>query len=64
MSLQSVEIDKDAETLTIVLSLEKKPQVSKSGRSLVVASSGGGISTGDLVDGKIVRVSAVAYIPK
>lgn len=64
MSLLSMKIDKVAETMTIVLGLEKMPKASKSGKSLVVADSGGSTSTGTLVKGKDVYISAVAYIKK
>ena len=64
MSLLSMKIDDRAETMTIVLSLEKKPKPSGSGKSLVIAASGGSMSTGVLVDGKDVHISAVAYTKK
>ena len=67
MPLQSVTIDEEAETITIVLGLEKKPKASTTGKSLIIASSGGrSVSTGVLVNagGKDVQISAVAYIAK
>ena len=75
MALLDVKIDEKAGTLIIILSLEKKPKASKSGKSLVVADSGGRESTGILMDkqgrragkdsgGKDIQISAVAYIEK
>ena len=64
MSLLEMKIDEDAGTLTIVLGLGKKPKASKSGKSLVVVDSGGSTSTGVLVDGKDVQISAVAFTKK
>ena len=75
MSLLEMKIDEDAGTMTLVLSLEEKPKASKSGKSLVVADSGGSASAGILMNkrgqraneskgGKEVFVSAVAYIEK
>ena len=65
MSLLDMKIDEEAGTLTLVLGLEKKPRASTTGKSLIIATSGGGsVSTGQLVKGKDVQVSATAYIAK
>jgi hypothetical protein len=47
--------------LTIEIPLQK-PTASKSGKSLVVASSGGNITTTASVDGKPVTIGLNAYI--
>jgi len=75
MPLLDMKVDKEAGTITLVLSLEKTLRPSKSGKTFVVAQSGGTASTGVLMDrrgqlangtsgGKDVQVSAVAYIAK
>ena len=72
MALLDMKVDEEAGTMTLVLSLEKNPGPSKSGKTLVVAQSGSIASTGILMDrkghrsnkGREVRVSAVAYIAK
>jgi len=75
MSLRELKIDVDAGTVTIVLNMEKKPRPSKTGKSLVIATSDGCYGTGQLINkygkranegegGKAVSISAVAYIEK
>jgi len=49
-------------TLTIECPVSLRP--SKSGKTMLVASSGGNIATQAIVDGKPVIVGLNAYIPK
>jgi hypothetical protein len=49
--------------LVIRIPLEK-PTRSKSGKTLLVATSGGNIETGAMVDGKPITVGLNAYIAK
>ena len=66
MVLKSVVIDEDAQTLTIVLGLEKKPKLSSSGKTRIVADSGGSVLAipANSINGKSITVSAVAWIAK
>ena len=49
-------------TLTIEVPVSLRP--SKSGKTMLVASSGGNVTTTATVDGKPVTVGLNAYIPK
>lgn len=49
-------------TLVVTISLEPKPRPSSSGKTLLVASTGGFVTTEAEVDGKPVRVSLNATI--
>ena len=49
-------------TLTITVPVSLRP--SKSGKTMLVASSGGNVTTSAIVDGKPVTVGLNAYIPK
>ncbi len=63
-------LDKTAKTLTVVASVEIdgkgnfKPALSKSEKSLIVASSHGNQATACSVDGKPVIIGLNAYIKK
>ena len=58
-----VSIDKDSGTMTIVLAVSPRP--SKSGKTILVASSGGNQTFSDVeFDGKPVTVGVNAYAPK
>jgi len=59
----TVEINKAANELVIRLPLET-PQPSKSGKTLVVASTHGNIETTAEIDGKPITVGVNAYIRK
>jgi len=48
--------------LTIIIDTNKKPTESKSGKSLIVASTHGNIPTAVQVDGKPLIVSVNAYV--
>ena len=54
-------IDKKAGTVTLVLPLNAKPVPSKSGKSLILATTSGNIELGTH-GGKAVRVGANIYI--
>tara|TARA_R110001583_G_scaffold50315_1_gene157047 strand:- start:540 stop:728 length:189 start_codon:yes stop_codon:yes gene_type:complete len=55
--------DKDGVSmLKIEVPVSLRP--SKSGKTMLVASSGGNVSTSAIVDGKPVTVGLNAYIPK
>ena len=54
-------IDKKAGTITLVLPLNAKPVPSKSGKSLILASTGGNIELG-VHGGKAVKVGANIYV--
>ena len=55
--------DKDGVSmLKIEVPVSLRP--SKSGKTMLVASSGGNVSTSAIVDGKPVTVGLKAYIPK
>ncbi|MDR0532737.1 MAG: hypothetical protein LBH01_02160 [Verrucomicrobiales bacterium] len=56
-----VEIDKTKKELVVRLPLQE-PAPSKSGKSLVVASTNGNVQTSALVDGKPVTIGLNAYI--
>jgi hypothetical protein len=49
---------------TLVIEAPVSLRPSKSGKTMLVASSGGNISTTAMVDGKPVTVGLNAYIPK
>lgn len=54
--------DSKANTLTIVIPCNNPPAASKSGKSLVVASTQGNQPTDVKVDGKILTIGLNAYI--
>lgn len=56
-----VEIDKKANELVIRIPLQE-PTRSASGKTMVVASSHGGIATAAVIDGKPVKVNVSAWI--
>jgi hypothetical protein len=55
-------IDTKAKTLTIVLPLNETPAPSSTGKTLVVATSGGNFPTTAQVNGKPVVIGVNAYI--
>ena len=57
-----VSLDKAKKNLTIVIPVEKKE--SKSGKSFLIATTGGNIPTDLSVDGQPLIVSVNAYIKK
>jgi len=61
MSIRSCKVDTKAGTLTIVVDLQK-PTASKSGKTLLVATSNGNQATEAQVSGKPVIVGFNAYI--
>ena len=56
-----VEVDKKTNELVIRMALQE-PTRSASGKTLVVASSHGGVATAAIIDGKPVKVNATAWI--
>ena len=58
-----VTIDEERKTMTIIIDLQT-PQASKSGKTLVVASTHGNITTGEKINGKEVTIGVNAYIRK
>ncbi|MFO7740343.1 MAG: hypothetical protein R6V46_17830 [Desulfatiglandaceae bacterium] len=54
----------DQETLYIEIEINKPPVPSASGKTLVVASTRGNISTDVMVDGKPLTIGLNAYIKK
>lgn len=54
-------IDSKARTLTITIPIQR-PTASKSGKTLVVATTHGNVVTGATVDGKPVTIGLNAYI--
>ena len=58
-----MKVEKKGSTLVITIDLQT-PKASASGKTLVVASSGGNQRTTVEVDGKAVTVGVNAYIPK
>ena len=61
MSLLSTRIDDQKKTITIVLALTD-PTASKSGKTLVVASTHGNQASGINLNGKAVIVGVNAYV--
>lgn len=61
MALKSINVDRQNKTLTIVMDLDT-PRPSKSGLTLVVASTRGNCTTEALVDGKPITLGLNAYI--
>jgi hypothetical protein len=59
----TVKIDEKAGTLTITLPLTP-PRPSSTGKTNIVASTGGSFKTGQNVGGKPLTVSVNAYTPK
>ncbi len=53
-------INKKDGTVTIVLALAPKGTISKSGKSLLLASTGGNVVVGS-IDGKDIRLGVNAY---
>lgn len=41
----------------------QKPVLSKSKKSLIIASTGWGVKTGAMLDGKLITVGLSAYVP-
>ena len=58
----SIKENNGVSTLTIEVPVSLRP--SKSGKTMLVASSGGNVTTTAQVDGKPVTVGLNAYIPK
>ena len=58
----SIKENQGVSTLTIEVPVSLRP--SKSGKTMLVASSGGNVSTAAMVDGKPVTVGLNAYIAK
>ena len=58
----SIKENNGVSTLTIEVPVSLRP--SKSGKTMLVASSGGNVTTSAIVDGKPVTVGLTAYIPK
>ena len=61
MGLKSCKADLKAKTLTIVMDLEE-PQASKSGKTLVVASSRGNAKTGCEIEGLEIIAGVNCYV--
>ena len=59
--LKEERIDEEAKTLTLVLEVQK-PTPSSSGKTLVLATTHGNVSTDVQVDGKPVIVGVNAFI--
>lgn len=60
--LKSVKIDKAKREVSIILDLDT-PTESKSGKTLVLASTRGNAVSGERYDGKPVVVGVNAYVP-
>ena len=58
----SIKENNGGSTLTIEVPVSLRP--SKSGKTMLVAASGGNVTTSAIVDGKPVTVGLNAYIPK
>ena len=58
----SIKENNGVSTLTIEVPVSLRP--SKSGKTMLVASSGGNVTTSAIVDGKPVTVGLNAYIAK
>ena len=58
----SIKENNGVSTLTIEVPVSLRP--SKSGKTMLVASSGGNVPTTAQVDGKPVPVGLTAYLPK
>lgn len=54
----------EGKELVIRIPVETPPKLSKSGKSLIVASTGGNVVTAVIVDGKPVTLGLNAYISK
>jgi len=54
----------EGDELVIRMKMLDKPTKSKSGKTLLVATSGGNVVTDALVDGKSVTIGLNAYISK
>lgn len=63
MSDPKVTIDTKKKVMTIELPIEMDPPASKSGKSLTVASTRGGLRTGTQFKGKPLTINVNAYIP-
>ncbi len=64
LNTPNYEIVNNGETLRIELPLSKKPKDSKSGKSLILATTSGFTSTGLDYDGSDISVSVNVTIPK
>ena len=56
-------VDEKAKTLTVVIDLQS-PAPSKSGKTLVIASTHGNSQTDQTIHGKQIVIGLNAYIPK
>jgi hypothetical protein len=54
-------VSADKKTLVVEIPLEK-PHASSTGKTLIVASSGGNVATSVIIDGKPVKVGLNAFI--
>lgn len=59
----TAKLDEKAKTLIITVPLMPTPELSKSGKTYVIASTQGNKKTGIKIQGKEVTVGAFAYIP-
>ena len=50
--------------LVIRIPVESPPRPSKSGKTLIVATSSGNVTTSCMVDGKPITIGLNAYIPR
>lgn len=62
MERADVKVAIEGGELVIRIPVETKPQLSKSGKSLIVASSHGTVATKAMVDGKQVYVGVNAFV--
>ena len=58
----NVSLSKDGKTLTV--EMEVSPRPSKSGKTMLLASSGGGKVTSEQFDGKDITINLNAYVAK
>jgi len=59
-----MQVSIEGDELVIRMKMLDKPTKSKSGKTLLVATSGGNVLTDALVDGKAVTIGLNAYISK
>ena len=62
MNMTNVQMDRKGDVLTITVNLSEDHGPSKSGKTLIVATSSGNVVTSAEVDGKPVTIGLNAYV--
>ena len=61
---RTMQVTIEGKELVIRIPLETPPRPSKSGKTMIVATSAGNVTTSCIVDGKAVIIGLNAYIPR